>query len=293
MSTAICACAGNLGYMIPPSISMIILGDITGVSAGTLFIAGIIPGLIISMSLIVTAIIVCKKQAVKVEERVPRRERILYLRYSIPALLMPIFVLGGIYGGIFTPTEAAGVAVLYSLIICVLIYRELNIKNLLKALTETARATGVLFLIIGATVLMGKVLTFMEIPQAITTMTLNFDLTPLTFTILVAGLFVVLGMIFEAVVIHYVCLPLFLPAVAMLDIPLIPFVIMLVANLMIGNITPPVGVTLYAACSATDTSPIDVVKEAIPFLLAIIIGMLMIILFPGLSIFLPGIMLKS
>lgn len=293
LSTAMCAVAGNLGYMIPPSISMIILADITGCSAGTLFIAGIIPGLVISALLIVTAIIVCNRQKITVEERVPWKDRLIFIWKATPALLMPIFVLGGIYGGIFTPTEAAGIAVLYSLLISVFVYREINMENLLKALTQTARSTGVLFLMIGAVVVMGKVLTFMQIPQAITMITLNFQLGALAFTMMVAGLFLILGMFLEAVIIHYVCLPLFLPAIGMLSVPLIPFNIMLVANLMVGNITPPVGVTLYAACSATDTSPLDVAKESIPFLIAVIVGMLLIILFPQLSTFLPSIMVKS
>jgi C4-dicarboxylate transporter DctM subunit len=132
----------------------------------------------------------------------------------------------------------------------------------------------------------------MQIPQAITRMTLNLQLGPLAFTMMMAGLFVILGMFFEAVIIHYVCLPLFLPAITMLNIDLIPLGIMLVANLMIGNITPPVGVTLYAACSATDTSPLTVAKESIPFLIAVCLGMLLIILFPAFSSFLPNLMFK-
>ncbi len=197
---------------------------------------------------------------------------------------MPLIILGGIYGGIFTPTEAAAVAVVYSILISWLVYKELNWQNFWKATKSTAKSSSAIFFIIATCMLMDRVLIFMNIPQTASDAIMNtFNFNAITLQLFMMVFFLFLGMLLDGIVLWYVVLPIFLPACMALNIEMIPFLIMLVATGMIALVTPPVGVALYATCSASKTDPMAVAKESIPFLLAMTVGMLLIIFIPQLS----------
>jgi len=290
-STAVVACGGMLGIIIPPSLTLIILADITAVGTGELFAAGMVPGIFTAVLMCIPVYLMCRGKDYGITPRQSWNQRWQSFLTALPGLMMPVFVLGSIYSGVCTPTEAAMIASVYAIIIGFYPYKGLRDRTALSnAVRGTVRASATIYFIIGSAVLMGILLTFLQIPQNLTVFLSEMHISPLAFTLMVAVVFIGFGMIFEAVVIHYVIVPLLLPVIALLGIDLVPFCIMLTINTMVGNITPPVCVTLYGACSITNADPSKVIKYAIPILISQVVAMVIIILVPSMSTFLPNLM---
>lgn len=281
----VCA-SGTLGILIPPSIPMIMYASITELSIPRVFLAGFLPGVILGGILITTAVVISVRKKYGGHVRKTWAERWKAFKTALPALGMPILILGGIYGGIFTPTEAAAVSCIYAYLISRFIYRELNREKLLKALKETAQASAMIFLIICAAILLGRVLTFAQIPQKFAGLVTGVKLNPYLFLLGVNIIYLIMGCLIETVTIIYVTVPIFYPVLGLLGIDPIHFAIILIVNIELALITPPVGINIYVMSGACKEPFERVVSGVIPFIITMIIGLFIITYWPGPSLLL-------
>ncbi len=286
LATATTAAAGTLGIMIPPSVAMIILGDVTGASVGKMFIAGILPGLLCAFLLGVTAIWLARREKTALQPSWTWLARWHTFVKALPALAMPVIILGGIYGGVFTPTEAGAVSVGWALICGLLVYRELNLKRLWEVLRITAVSVGAIYYIIAASVLFGIILTYIGAPQAMTKAAMQSGLSPVALKFMFLALLFVMGMLADAFVIYYVVVPLVLPLSTYMGLDLVSFGIFIVMMVMIGQVTPPVAVTLYASCSAAKEPVAAVATKMWPYVGAMTVCAAILILVPDVSLIL-------
>lgn len=286
-SVGLLGSAGSLGILIPPSIPMIVYGVATEQSVGKLFMAGVGPGIFLGGVFIVTAVIVAKVKNFEGTEVVPWRERLTLLRQAMPGLMMPIIVLGGIYGGIFTPTEAAAVAVAYSLFVGLFIYRDLRFRDLPKVFIRSAVVMAMLLFIITNAMLFAFILTTEGIPVAIADFIVCHAVTPWVFLLFVNVLLYFVGDFMEPSAAILILAPLFLPIVEELGINPIHFGVIMTVNMEIGMITPPVGLNLFVASGISGLSLWDVFKGAAPFMVIMLIGLLIITYVPVISLWVP------
>jgi C4-dicarboxylate transporter, DctM subunit len=291
-AAAVQSVAGTLGVIIPPSIPMILYGVVVGVSIGDLFIAGIVPGLMIGLSLILTAFIISKRKGYKGTVQFTWTERWDAFKKAIFALLMPMIILGGIYGGIFTPTEAAVVAVAYALIIGLFIYREIKIKDLVSVFVKSGITTAIIMLIIGNAGLLGWILTKERIPQTVAQSFINFSDSPLVFLLIVNIFLLIVGMFFETSASIIILAPILAPIAIALGIDPVHFGIIMVVNLAIGMVTPPLGVNLFVAMQIADIKLERLSRAVLTFLVVLIIDVLLISYIPEISLLLVEILKK-
>lgn len=286
-SVGLLGSAGSLGILIPPSIPMIVYGVATEQSVGKLFMAGVGPGIFLGGVFIVTAVIVAKVKNFEGTDPVPWKERLTLLRQAMPGLMMPILVLGGIYGGIFTPTEAAAVAVAYSLFVGLFIYRDLRFRDLPKVFIRSAVVMAMLLFIITNAMLFAFILTTEGIPVAIADFIVHYAVTPWVFLLFVNILLYFVGDFMEPSAAILILAPLFLPIVHELGINPIHFGVIMTVNMEIGMITPPVGLNLFVASGISGLSLWDVFKGAAPFMVIMLIGLLIITYIPVISLWIP------
>lgn len=288
---ALIAAAGSIGVIIPPSIPMVVYSVTTNSSVSSLFMAGFIPGIIIGLGLITYAYVYAKKRGYKGDTgKFDGKEARRIIWDAKWALATPVIILGGIYGGIFTPTEAAAVAVMYSLLVGFVIYKEITPDSLVDLAKGACETTASILIVIGCAAAFSKVLTLGRIPitvaNALTAMTDNKYLILLLINVLL----LVVGCFMETLCAIMILAPIFLPVIQTLGIDVTHFGIIMVVNLAIGFITPPLGVNLFVAARVGETSLDEVIKGIIPFLL-IMIGILLILTFiPQISLFLPTIL---
>ncbi len=285
-AAAIQSVSGALGVIIPPSIPMILYGVVVGVSIGDLFLAGIIPGLLIGFSLILTAYIIAKKKDYKGTKNFTWKERIDAFKDAIFAMLMPTIILGGIYGGIFTPTEAAVVAVFYALIIGMFVYKEIRIKDLPNIFALSGITTSIIMLIIGNAGLLGWLLTKERIPQTVAQSFIEFSSSPIVFLLIVNLFLLIVGMFFETSASVIILAPILAPIAIQLGIDPIHFGIIMVVNLAIGMVTPPLGVNLFVAMQISKVRLEQLSKAVLIFLFVLIVDVLIISYVPTISLFL-------
>ncbi|ARI78669.1 TRAP transporter large permease [Halobacillus mangrovi] len=285
-AAAIQSVSGALGVIIPPSIPMILYGVVVGVSIGDLFIAGIIPGLLIGLSLILTAFIFSKRKGYKGTQKYTPAEQLRAFLDAVFAMLMPVIILGGIYGGIFTPTEAAVVAVFYALVIGIFVYKEITIKNLIPIFVKSGITTSIIMLIIGNAGLLGWLLTKELVPQTVAQSFINFSDNPLVFLLIINVFLLVVGMFFETSASVIILAPILAPIATQLGIDPIHFGIIMVVNLAIGMVTPPLGVNLFVAMQISKIRLEQLSKAVMIFLLVLIIDVLLISYIPEISLFL-------
>jgi C4-dicarboxylate transporter DctM subunit len=288
-SAAIQAAGGTTGIIIPPSVPLVLYGVSAGTSISALFIAGILPGLLIGLSLMLVAYIISYIKGYGSDSGKANFANILMsFRRAALALIMPVIILGGIYGGIFTPTEASVVAVVYGFFIGVFVYKELSIKVMRKILVESSITSSVILFIISTASIFGMLLTREQVPQSVANLFLNSDLSPI-FVILLINLFLlVVGTFMETIASIVILTPILLPVVLSIGMDPIHFGIIMIVNLSIGLITPPVGVCLFVAAQVGETKYEQVIKAIWPFLLMMIINVLIITFVPALSIGLLG-----
>ncbi|SDG67451.1 C4-dicarboxylate transporter, DctM subunit [Planococcus glaciei] len=285
-SMGLVASAGTLGILIPPSIPLILYGSVSEQSTGKLFSAGILPGLVLGFALIIYAVIVAHRKGYGGLPKVPIKDRIRPTIKSIWGLIMPVVILGGIYSGIVTPTEASFLAVLYALIISVFVYRELNLFQFRNILTESINTTAMIFLIIAAALVLGTFLTTEQVPQDFAQWVSDSGFNKWTFLLIVSLLFFVLGMFLEPTAIILITLPILLPIITALEIDVIHFAIIMVVNMELGMITPPVGLNLFVVSGISGEKVEEVIKGVVPFFAIFIIVLVIVIIFPQISLYL-------
>ncbi len=285
------AAGGTLGILIPPSIPMILYGAVTEESVGKLFIAGIVPGLILTGLFIGYAVWKSRSGAYEPMPRADWAERWRITRRNLWGILLPLLIIGGIYSGAFTPTEAAAVGLAYSLFITLFVYRTLRISDLPKVCVKSVGTSCMIAMIIGGALLFGKVMTLMEIPQTLTELVIAKGLPALGFIVVMNLLMIVLGCVLETVSIILLTMPLVTPILGVLGIDPIWYAVILVINMEMALITPPVGVNLYVISGIDpDVRMAEIIQGVLPFMLLMVVMLVLVIAFPGLSLWLPSVM---
>ena len=290
---ALIATAGSIGVIIPPSIPMVIYGVSTSTSISSLFMAGFLPGILIGFSLIVVSYLYCKKQGWKGDERkYTAKEKLAAIWDAKWALLNPIIILGGIYAGIFTPTEAAAVAAVYAFICGAFIYREFNIKEMFATIGNACNTTGTTMVIIGCATAFTKILTIEKIPGAITNGIINFTDNKILILLLINVLLLIVGCFMDTTPAMMGLAPILLPIAAQFGVDPIHFGIVMVVNLAIGFITPPLGINLFVASRVGRSDLETVCSGIIKFILVMVVDLLLITFIPAISMTLPNIFMK-
>ncbi len=285
------ASGGTLGILIPPSIPLIIYGSVTEVSVGKLFIAGVIPGLILVVILIVYAVFKSKKHSFSYIAPASWQERLRVTGKNVWGILLPFLILGSIYSGACTPTEAAAVGLLYSLFITLVIYRTLKLRDIPGICLKSVGTSCMIAMIIAGALLFGKVMTMLEIPQKLTELIIEWQLTPFMFVIAMNILMLLLGCILETVSIIMLTMPLVTPIMAALSIDPIWYAIVLTVNLELALVTPPVGMNLYVLKGIQpDITMSEILKGVVPFLILLSAFLILTMLFPSMSTWLPSMM---
>ncbi len=290
-STGLIATSGSLGILIPPSIPLIVYGIATEQSIGDLFIAGILPGLFAGAMLLLMVIVVSRRRRYGTGEHaidMTRKEKMQALRDATLSLLLPLLVLGGIYGGIFTPTEAAAMAVFYAFVISFFVYRELTLKDLGSVLLASSRVSAMVMFIIANGILFSFVLTAERIPNEVTESLIALDLQPWTFLLMVTVILLIAGCFMETSSAILIIAPILLPIAIELGIDPIHLGIIMVMNLEIGMITPPLGLNLFVASGLSGMSVLRVAKAALPSAAVLLVALLIVTFVPQISLALVG-----
>lgn len=284
-SAALMGCAGAIGVIIPPSITFVVFGSIADASISDLFIAGIVPGLIMGAALIIAALLVGRKTQLKSLPKASGKDRLLAFKDAFWGLLMPIIILGGIYGGIFTPTEAAAVAVVYGLIVGVFIYKTIRVRELYAILIDSASTTAVVMLITASAGLFAYVLTRARLDVAISNGLVELSGgSTFVFFLIVNAILLLAGCFLDSTSALYIFTPLFVPVAQALGIDMIRLGVIMIVNLAIGLFTPPVGVNLYVACGVADVDLKKISLAVLPLLVAAILVLLIVTYIPSLSV---------
>lgn len=285
-STAIQASGGTIGVIIPPSVPLILFGVAAGTSISDLFIAGIIPGILIGTSLVIVALIISIKKGYGGGEKSTFQQFMRSFADAILAMLMPVIILGGIYGAVFTPTEAAVVAVVYGLIVGLFIYREIKLKDLSRIFSESVITTSVIMFIIATASIFGFLLTRERIPQQLSDLMLGFTDSPVITLLVINVLLLIVGTFMETSAVIIILTPILAPIVSAMGIDLVHFGIIMVVNLAVGMVTPPVGINLFVASNIANVKFERLVYATLPFLLILILDILIITFIPEISLFL-------
>lgn len=285
-SSALSAISGSLGTVIPPSITFIIYGMITGESIGDLFLAGIIPGCIFAGILCITVFIQAKKHGWKsTEEKSNKKDVVKCFVDALWGFLSPVIVLGGIYTGIFTPTEAASVAVVYSFIVSAFIYKELTVEKVRDALFSTGKTTGIILLIIMNAGVFSWVLTQQGIAAQLTELALGLTTNKYVMLIVINIIFLAAGCVMDNTSAMYILVPIIMPIAQALGINMIHLGVVIVLNLSIGQVTPPVGPNLYVAADIGKVKFEEICQRMLPLLAMSLIALLVVTFVPALSTF--------
>ena len=280
------AASGTLGILIPPSIPLIIYGSVAEESIGKLFAAGVLPGIMLGVILLISAIIHARRHNYGKLPKEPMDVRWKKTAKAIWGFLLPVIILGGIYSGIVTPTEAAFVACFYGLIVSVFIYKELSFPKFREVLKESINITSMIFLVISAAMIFGMFLTTEQVPQAFASWIEASTSNKWIFMLGVNLMFFVMGMFLDSVAIILITLPILLPVLALFDINVIHFAIIMTINMELAMITPPVGLNLFVVSGITREKVGEVVKGVLPFFGLMIAALILVIIFPQISLYL-------
>ena len=286
-AAAITAASATIGPIIPPSIPMVLYSVISDTSIGYLFLAGIVPGLIMGLVLMIMNTIIAHKRSFVTETPVPLKKLPKTTIRAFPALLMPAILLYGIYGGVTTPTEAAAIAALYALFLTGVLYKSVSLKSLYEILVDSAKSSAAVGVVIGGAFILNYIVITENIPGIMTTFLQGIDISPLAFLLFVNVIVLLLGCFLDATTIILVIIPLFIPVCKALGIDLIHFGVLVVVNSMIGLITPPYGILLFVINAVTGISLKEMIAEIWIFIFVLLIALGIMILFPGLILWLP------
>lgn len=284
-SAALMAAAGAIGVIIPPSITFVVYGSIADASIGDLFICGLVPGLIMGLALMIVALVVGKKEDLKTLPKAPGKVRMKAFKDAFWGLMMPVIILGGIYGGIFTPTEAAAVSVVYGLFVGIFIYKKIRIKEFYEILVNSASTTATVMFITAAASLFAYVLTRARLDVAISAGLENLTGgNVIIFFIIVNIILLIAGCFLDSTSALYIFTPLFVPVANALGVNLLHLGVVMIVNLAIGLFTPPVGVNLYVACGVGGVNLKQISVAVIKLILAALFVLLLITYIPKISL---------
>ena len=285
--------AGSLGILIPPSVVMIVYGVTSDTSIAKLFMAGVVPGLMLGGMMIAQTYFGAKRLGFKATTPEPWSERIKKFFRAFWALLIVVVVIGGIYGGIFTPTEAAAASAIYALIISLFVYKDIKFKDLWDICLESAITTAMIFFIIANAFVFAYLLATENIPQTIADSILAANIGKIGFLIIVNILLFIMGQFMEPSSVVMIMVPLLLPIAKALGVDPVHFGILLIVNMEIGMITPPVGLNLFVASGLTGMNLKDVIVSCLPWTLTLFIGLILVTYVPEISLWLPNLMYKN
>jgi tripartite ATP-independent transporter DctM subunit len=279
--------ASDVALLIPPSIGFIVYGVVTSTSIGKLFLAGIGPGIMIFILFSIFVYFYSKIRNIAILEKAPKSARRQALKEGWPVLGFPIIVVGGIYAGFFSPTEAAAVGVAYAFIMEAFIYKTMTVKKLTKATLDAGIVTGVVFILVGAGQVLSWLISFLRIPQAIMPQIIGTDPTQLQLIIVVVIAYFVACMFVDPIVAIYVLSPIFQPYVEMTGIDPVFLGVLIVLQAAIGSATPPFGCDIFTAQLIFRRPYLEVIRKTPPFVLILLLSTVLIILFPSIATFLP------
>lgn len=286
-AAALTAASSVIGPILPPSIPMVLYALVSGTSIGYLFIAGVLPGLLLGGVQMVLVHYLAKRRNFPVEPRVPLRELPRITREAFAALMLPVVLLGCLYTGVTTPTEAAGLAAGYALLISVVLYRSIGWGDLYDALMSSARISISIGMLIAGALVFNYVITVENIPASLSGFLSTFNLSPLGFLLLVNLILLALGCFLEGSTIILVILPVLLPTATALGVDPVHFGVVAVLNIMIGLVTPPYGLLLFMMTKIADISLMELVREMVPFLVVMVGALALVTLWPDMVLFLP------
>lgn len=287
-AAAVAACSGTIGVLIPPSIPFVIYSIIAKTSIGDMFVAGIIPGLLFSLVMMITCYFISKKRGYKGKPRAQQKPLLVAFREAIWALFAPVIILGGIYTGIFTPTEAAVVACFYCAFVGVFIYKEMTLKDVVHAAKISGQLNGITMYGMGFSLAFAFFLAYEAIPQMLLGAVLSLSSSKIMLLISVNIFLLFVGCFMDNIASTIILTPVLLPIMAAIGVSPIQFGIILTVNLSIGFVTPPFGINLNVASALTKVPLIDIAKESIPFILAMSVALIIVTYVPACSLFLLG-----
>ena len=289
-SVGVVASAGCIGVIIPPSIPMVIYATSSGSSVSTLFLAGVIPGILIGFVLMAVSYVISKKRGFVGDQRqYTGREMLAIVWEAKWALMVPVIILGGIYGGVFTPTEAAAVAVAYGFFVGVFIHRDLHLKDVYKVLAHSGLTSATVMVIVGTATVFGRVLTLEGIPVSLANSIVTLTDNPILILLLINVLFLVVGCFMETLAAIIILTPILLPVAIKIGVDPVHFGIVMIVNLAIGMITPPMGINLFVGSRVGGTKLEGAIRGVMPFMLSMIVVLLLLTYVPALSLWLPGV----
>jgi tripartite ATP-independent transporter DctM subunit len=286
-AAAITAASAVIGPIIPPSIPMVLYALVADASIGFLFLGGVVPGLLMAAAQMGINAAMARRRAFPVAARVPLAEAPRIVAGSMPALLMPVILLGGIYGGVMTPTEAAAVAAAYAFLVSALLYRSLTPREVYRTAAAAGRSTAAIGMLIAGALAFNYVVVNENIPAALQRALAARDLAPWQFMLAANALLLVLGCLLEGTTILLVVVPMLLPTARALGIDMVHFGVVAVVNIMIGLITPPYGLLLFVVAKLSGAPLAKVTRELLPFIAAMVAALLLIAFVPGLVLWLP------
>jgi tripartite ATP-independent transporter DctM subunit len=286
-AAALTAATAVIGPIVPPSIPMVVYALVSDASIGYLFLGGVVPGLLMALSQMVIVAMAARRRNFPVEPPTPLRELPGITWRAFPTLMMPVVLLGGIYSGATTPTEAAAVAAAYALLISIVLYRSVSFDDLYRSLLASARTSASIGMLIGGALVFNYVVTVENIPDDLRALLTGWELTPTGFLILVNIILLLLGCVLEGTTILLVIVPVFIPTAQSLGIDMVHFGVMVVVNIMLGLITPPYGLLLFIMTRIAEVPLRDIVRDVMPFLFAMIGALAVITFFPDLVLWLP------
>ena len=284
---AVVVASATLGPMIPPSIPMVIYGLVSGASVGALFLGGVLPGVLMTLLMMLTVHIIATRRGMPRDEPVPRGEWWGIVWRGAAPLSLPVVLLGGIYSGVFTPTEAAAVAALHALVLSAWVFKALNMRAFWAVVIESARASAVITIILAGSFMLQYAFTAEGVPQALALWVEQQQLQPVAFLFMVNALFLLLGCFLDVSVLLLVFVPMLLPAVDLLGIDKVHFGVLVVLNMMIGLIHPPFGMLLFVTKALTGIPIMAMVREGWLFLLMLLALLIAMTLFPSIVLWLP------
>jgi len=290
-ATGVVTNAGTLGILIPPSIVMVVYGAITETSVGALFIAGVLPGIVLTLAMMGVIHVLARRDGLPRSEGASLREVVRTGREAFWGLLLVAIILGGIYGGIFTPTEAAAVSAVYAMLIAVFVYRDLRPSQIPQVLIDSVRVTTMLMFIVANAYLFSFVLTTEQIPQTLSAGVLALDLPPWAFLLLVNVVLLIAGNLMDPTSVVLILAPIIFPLAVALGIDPVHLGIIMVVNMEIGMVTPPVGLNLFVASGISGLELTTVIRASLPWLVLLLAFLMLVTYVPALSLFLPGLMI--
>jgi tripartite ATP-independent transporter DctM subunit len=286
-AAAITAASAVVGPIIPPSIPMVLFALVSDASIGYLFLGGAVPGLLMAATLMAINSIQARRRGFPVEEPIALRALPGITLRAFPALMMPVILLGGIYGGIMTPTEAAAVAAAYAFFISIVLYRDVSARQAYEAVVTSARSSASIGILIGGALVFNYVVTIENIPSSLSALLDDYQLSAIGFLLLVNVILLALGCLLEGITILLIIVPIFIPPAQALGIDMVHFGVVVVVNLMIGLITPPYGLLLFVVASVARVPLMPVVRDVLPFLGAMIGALAFITFLPDVVLWLP------